>query len=406
MLVDNMFEFDWIVDEQLNTYRFSKFLEHLTKENKYLNVINYYETLVEKGYESQMNDYCKRHYCKALYFLLKQEDLIEKCAEYVDLITANSEQMPSEKEHYNQYVNSIIFLVKKIKKSNNPNYTTIYKQLSKLNPDILSTSELELVNSEGKDYVNVSSRELYYTLYIKSLIKIEKFDLCIAIADKALKSVDKWNYENDVWIASRVHYARCRLANNFEEDIKEYIKFAQYKNKWFLYSKIADVHFRQGIIDKSIFFYAKAIVTANRNDIEGLVNVLYDFALLIIDKHEDIAKKLFILCHQTRELNGWNLSPGIKYHVKLLDLILENKINFKGLQKDIVRLTDMTHGELKTYNIEKNFGFIKMDNGKDIYFKGEKKHTKEYKEKRHVYFDIDFDLNIKKNRAKNLFFVD
>lgn len=400
------FDFDWMINGKISSFKFSKFLEKLMTEENHIEVVKYYELLINEGYESQMNDYCKRHYCKALYYLLKKEESVDICIEYVDKITLNSEQMPSEKEYYNQYVNSIIFLVKKIKKSNNPNYNTIYKQLSKLNPDILSTSELELVNSEGKDYVNVSSRELYYTLYIKSLIKIEKFDLCIAVADKALKSVDNWNYENDVWIASRVHYARCRLANNFEEDIKEYIKFAQYKNKWFLYSKIADVCFRQGIIDKSIFFYAKAIITANRNDIEGLVNVFYDFALLIIDKHEDIAKKLFIQCYQTRELNGWNFSPGLKYHAKLLDLILETKINFKGLQKDIVKLTDMTHGELKTFNIEKNFGFIKMDNGKDIYFKGEKKHIKEYKEKRQVYFDIDFDLNIKKNRAKNLFFVD
>ncbi|MDY0294615.1 MAG: hypothetical protein RBQ71_02295 [Acholeplasmataceae bacterium] len=402
-LLDNC---EWYIKGSVNQFLFSQYIEALYNNSDFEKIIGLYEYLTNEKIVTEFNVFCKRIYCKTLYSMLKDEETLEKSINYVDKITFNSEQMPSEKEHFNQYVNSIKFLVKKIKKSNNPNYDIIYNLLSKLNPDVLSTRELELVTSEGKDYINVSSRELYYTLYIKSLVKLEKFDACIAVADKALKTVDKWNYENDVWILSRVHYAKCRLANNFEEDIREYIKFAQYKNKWFLYSKIADVHFRQGIIDKSIFFYAKAIVTANRNDIEGLVNVLYDFALLIIDKHENIAKKLFILCYQTRELNGWNLSPGIKYHVKLLDLILETKINFKGLQKDIVKLTDMTHGELKTYNLEKNFGFIKMDNGKDIYFKGEKKHIKEYKEKRHVYFDIDFDLNIKKNRAKNLFFVD
>jgi cold shock CspA family protein len=404
--MNKSFDFDWMINGKIIPFKLSKFFEKLISEDNHNEVIKYYELLINEGYESQMNDYCKRHYCKALYSLLKKEESIDICIEYVDKITSNSEQMPSEKEHYNQYVNSIIFLVKRIKKSNNPNYNTICRQLTKLNPDILSSSELELVSSDGKDYVNVSSRELYYTLYIKSLIKIENFDLCIAVADKALKSIDKWNYENDVWIVSRVHYAKCRLAHNFEEDVKEYINFAYYMNKWFLYSKIADVHFRQGIIDKSIHFYAKAIITSNHKDIEGLVNVLYDFALLLIDKYENIAKKLLILCYQTRKNNGWILSPGIKYYAKLLDLELDTKVNFRGLQKDLVKLTDMAHGEIKFFNKEKKFGYIKMNNKREIRFKGEVRHFKEYRAKRQVYFDIYYDLNIKRNRAKNLFFLD
>jgi tetratricopeptide (TPR) repeat protein len=404
--MDSLIEFEWIINGKLNSYKFSKFLEQLVTEEKYFDVIHYFELLIQEGFESELNDYCKRHYCKALYNLLKQEETIEKSFEFVEKITSNSEQKPLEQEHFNQYVNSIKFLVKKIKKSNNPNYNTVYKLLSKLNPDILSTNEMEMVSNEGKDYVNVSSKELYYTLYIKSLVKLEKFELCIAVADKALKTVDKWNYENDVWITSRVHYSKCRLANNFKEDVKGYIDFARYKNKWFLYSKVADVLFRQGLIDDSVIFYAKSIVTANRNDVEGLVNVLYDFATLIVDKHEDIAKEMFVQCYQIRKTNGWNIGPGLKYHVKLLELRTDTKVNFRNLQRKVVKLTDMSHGEISMYDDGKNIGYIKMDNGKNVRFKGDKKRSKDYREKRQVFFDTYFDINIKKSRAKNLFFTD
>lgn len=404
--MDNNYDFDWMVNGKIIPFKFSKFLEQFLTDENYAEIISYFESVVRDGYESQLNDYCKRPYCKSLYHMLKQEESIEKCVEIVDKITTNSEQMPSEKEHYNQYVNSILFLVKKIKKSNNPNFKIIYDQLSKLNPDILSTNEMELVSQEGKDYINVSSKELYYTLFIKSLIKLEKFDVCITVAEQALRTVSKWNYDNDVWITSRVHYAKCRIANDFEEEIKDYIDFAKRLNKWFIYSKIADVLFRQGYIYKSIIYYAKGIITANRNDMEGLVNVFYEFATIILEKHEDIAKKLFIKCYQIREKNGWKINHSLKFYMKLLELSSDTKINFKYLQREIVKMTNMTCGNIKMYNAVGNFGFIKVDKEKDIYFKGNKKKANKYKVNTEVYFDVDFDNKVKKNRAVNLFLVD
>ena len=404
--MENPINIDWLINGNLNAYKFSKFLEKLLDKELFSEVITNYELLVKEGYTSQLNDFCKRHYCKALYSLLKQEESMIKCVEYVDKITSNSEQMSADKEHYNQHVNSIKFLIKKIKKSNNPNYRTIYTQLSKLNPDILSTSEMELSGSDGRSYINVSSKELYYTQYIKSLIKLENFHLAINVAEKALKNIEKWNYENDIWIMSRVHYAKCRLAENFEEDIKSFKEFADFKNKWFIYSKVADVLFRQGFIDECISYYAKAIVVSSKSNIDALVNVMYDFAILIIDKHEDIAKDLISQCYQTREFHGWNISPSLKFHLKFLQINNFAKVNFKILQKKVIKLTNMHHGEIKMFNQEQNFGFIKMSNGTDIYFKGDKKNSKEYKENRKVFFDIDYDIKKNKNRAKNLFFSD
>jgi cold shock CspA family protein len=133
---------------------------------------------------------------------------------------------------------------------------------------------------------------------------------------------------------------------------------------------------------------------------------MYDFAILIIDKHEDIAKDLISQCYQTREFHGWNISPSLKFHLKFLQINNFAKVNFKILQKKVIKLTNMHHGEIKMFNQEQNFGFIKMSNGTDIYFKGDKKNSKEYKENRKVFFDIDYDIKKNKNRAKNLFFSD
>lgn len=398
-------EYEWFDNEKVNQFKLSKFCRNLVEEKKFQECIDIYESLLEDNVVIELNEYCKREYCKALYAILKTEESIEKKYEYVEKITSNSEQMPSDKEHYNQYVNSIKIVVRQIKKSNNPNYRIVYNLLNKLNPDILSTKEVKKTNGDGKKYILESSQELYYTMYIKALVKLDMFETCILVADKALKTVEKWNYDNDIWIHSRVLYSKCRLADNFEEDVAEYIKFAISKNKWFLYSKVADVLFRQGMIDDSKSFFAKSIITANKRDQEGLVNIFFDLALLIMEKDLIMAKKLIALSYQIRERNGWKVNSSLRYYRNFLEVEIEKKINFHDLQRDLAIYTKMYKGHIKMVNTDRAFGFIKATNNRDYYFKVIKFRANDYWVHRMVYFDVVLNPMKNKEEAINLTFL-
>ncbi|MGS0973152.1 MAG: hypothetical protein ACVCEJ_07965 [Candidatus Izemoplasmataceae bacterium] len=394
-------EYDWINNGNISQYRFSQFGKQLYEEERYNEFIDIYEQFSDV----EFNKFCKHWYTWCLYKAMRLDVTNDIATDEIILekIIANCDQSPTTKEYFTPYVLSVRYLVKKIKSSNNINYEKIHYWLTKLNPDILSEDEKEFKSKEGKDYTNVSSKEFYYTMLIKALVKLEKFEVCIVISDLALESISKWNYKNDLWIKSRQLYSKCMTSTNFDKDIKVYLDFVTKENKWFLYHKISTIYFSNAKFQESIIYASKGFVLGTKRDQDMMVNLIYDLGLLLVNKSEEVAIKLIQLCYQIRLKNGWNIRDALKYYVKLYDISSSSKIDFEKLQESVICFTDMSEGKIKMFN--ERFGFIRANDQKDYYFKVNKKLFSSLSLRKKVFFDVVYNEKKGKNEASNLHFV-
>lgn len=395
-------EYDWINKGNINQYKFSQFGKQLYDEERYKEFIDIYEQFSD----IEFNKFCKHWYTWSLYKSMKEDVDNDIATDEIILekIIANCDQYPTIKEHYTPFVLSIRYFVKKIKNSNSINYyEKIHYWLTKLNPDILSENEMELMSKEGKDYTNVSSKEFYYTMLIKTLVKLEKFEICISVSEIALGSISKWNYKNDLWIKSRQLYSKCMISIEFDKDIKAYLDFVTKENKWFLYHKISTIYFSNAKFPESIIYASKGFVLGTKKDRDMMVNLIYDLGLLLIDQSEEVAIKLIQLCYQIRLKNGWNIKDALKYYVKLYDISSSSKVDFEKLQESVIYFTDMSEGKIKMFN--ESFGFIRAIDQKDYYFKVNKKLFSSLSLRKKVFFDVVYNEKKGKNEASNLHFV-
>lgn len=394
-------EYDWINNGNISQYRFSQFGKQLYEEERYEEFIDIYEQFSDV----EFNTFCKHWYTWSLYKAMRMNVTNDITTDEIILekIIANCDQSPTTKEHFTPYVLSIRYLVKKIKNSNNINYEKIHYWLTKLNPDILSEDEKEFKSKEGKDYTNVSSKEFYYTMLIKALVKLEKFEACTVISDIALESISKWNYKNDLWIKSRQLYSICMTSTDFDKDIKAYLDFVTKENKWFLYHKISNIYFSNAKFQESIIYASKGFVLGTKRDQDMMVNLIYDLGLLLVNKSEEVAVKLLQLCYQTRLKNGWNIRDALKYYVKLYDISKSSKVDFEKLQESVICFTGMSEGKIKMFN--ESFGFIRASDQKDYYFKVNKRLYSSLSLCKKVFFDVVYNEKKEKNEASNLHFV-
>ncbi|MCD4827440.1 MAG: hypothetical protein K8Q99_06675 [Acholeplasmataceae bacterium] len=394
-------EYDWINNGNIIQYRFSQFGKQLFDEERYKEFIDIYERFSD----IEFNKFCKHWYTWSLYKAMRvdADNDISTDEIILEKIIDNCNQYPTLKEHYTPFVLSIRYFVKKIKNSNNINYEKIYYWLTKLNPDILSENEMEFKSKEGKDYTNVSSKEFYYTMLIKSLVKLERFEICISVSEFALRSISRWNYKNDLWIKSRQLLSKCMISTDFDKDIRTYLDFVTKENKWFLYHKISNIYFRNAKFPESIIYASKGFITGTKRDRDMMVNLIYDLALLLVNQSEEVATKLLQLCYQIRLKNGWNIKDALKYYVKLYDISRSSKIDFEKLQDSVIYFTGMNEGKIKMFN--DSFGFIRGSNQKDYYFRVNKKLYGSLSLRKKVFFDIVYNEKKGKNEARNLHFA-
>lgn len=394
-------DYDWYINGEINQFKFSEFGRKLNNEGNHEQLISIHESFKDVKF----NEYCNGNYAKALYKSINRNEIdFNKEYEIVKKIVENVEQLPGEREHFNSYVISIMGYIRRMKRENNINFKHVFELLSLLNPDVLSMKEFENTNKEGKDYIFISSKELYYTMMVKAAVKLEKFDLAISIGKSALKNMPSWNYNNDLWIKSRILYSKCRIGDNFSVDIKKFIEMSLNNNQWYFYSKISDLLYRNNKIADSVSYASRAVVTGGVRDKNAMVNLFYELALLLIKKNKLIAEELITLTYNIRKENEWYISDGLKYHIKLLNVKENSMINFKKLQRKLISFTNMNEGYVDKLYKEKRYGFIKSE-GKSYYFKITKQIEKRIEKGQKVYFDIFYDEKRKNNFANNLLFL-
>jgi hypothetical protein len=120
--------------------------------------------------------------------------------------------------------------------------------LKLLNPEFLSAKEENYTTAEGKEIVNASMKEKYYSKLSKALDKLDEFDRCLEVSREGLEKLDSFHNDNDLWFQYRIAKSELGIGNFdiakglFEELVKTRVG----STKWFLFKEIAKIYFDKG----------------------------------------------------------------------------------------------------------------------------------------------------------------
>lgn len=186
-----------------------------------------------------------------------------------------------------------------------------------ISPDLLKT-DCQSINIVRKGVARemelASDRENWYAWQSKSLLKLGKFDECFDVTQKALDTLEKFHYSNDLWFARRMALTR-KEKGNAKDAIPELLKVCKRKNEWFIQKELAELYLEIGEQGKAFDFAVEAL--NNFGDLEYKVELIYLMGTLLLSRNEKtIAFQHFSLAKLIREGKGWRIPSKISELLK------------------------------------------------------------------------------------------
>ena len=280
----------------------------------------------------------------------------------VEFICEITEQEDLNKKSTCPYTQSV-YKVLRLLNSQGDYYNMLY-WLDKINPDLLDQRR-----NKTDDWVYRSRKELYYDYASKAHLACGDYEECIEISKRALETLSKFTNFGDTWHRWRIAKSlRClgqnREALNYLEEV------VKVKTEWFIYKEIADNHFALNERDKALENISNAVLTSDSINLKvNLYGMVYK---LLKESEPEIAKRhaelyyLLKLDYQSsnidEEIENLNIDAEGLDMLDLANQIRDYWTDFKFRNKEL------KYGTVTRYFEEKNYGFIRMEDEKPIFF--------------------------------------
>jgi len=254
--------------------------------------------------------------------------------------------------------------------------------LDVLNPDLLSINP-RLINTEERGEIEIASdKEKYYSLKSKALLKLGEYSKCIDLCDAALRSFDKFHYNNDLWFKMRQGICHDKLGNSElgENILNELLSTKAGSDKWFIYRDIAEIYYEQSNYEKAWQYAVNAAYYGNEPKYMINLYLLQTRLLYKLKRQEEgelIAKLLYAIIKE----NEWNIksefSKLFTFYNLRGDEILSiddyfksakefwNNERYKGIQRESGQII-WIHNDGKKGKIKANNGSIRFFSKKDL----------------------------------------
>ncbi len=337
------------------------------KAKKYEDAVDIYTTY----YDSYLDEFTKWDnifYAWSLYYSkIKNSKSLEELVENVERITELVSQIDaSKKSSACPYSLAIIEVMKNYSLKNK--FGKVIQWAEKLDPDLLSKKSGE---SNGIRYA--SNREKWYFYVSKALLKVDEYEDAIFISKEALKDLDDFNGDNEIWFKYRIAQANKELGN-FDEALKYLNEIIDYKPEWYVQYEMADNYFFKNDFDKSLDYAIKAAL--NKGSVEMKTNLYSLISDLLEDKgmDKDANNHLYFIYALKKE-RDYAIDESLKEQLKKEGYDLENT-NSNKIEKELTMFwEDLKYSNLSPYtgvivNILPNgkAGFIKPDSGGENYY--------------------------------------
>lgn len=292
-------------------------------------------------------------------------------------IVANCKQNNIDNYYSNPFGLTIVKVVKILNQKSYCNYNEIINWITKLDVDSLpQNDEAQYTNSFGRECESASTREFYYYQLARAYEKIEDYNKCIEICNKALTEDIKFHYKNKLWLKARKLYCECQVAKNKTEAINNYRKIVDKNDFWFMKHKLASVYFNNNMMEEALKYNCLALDL--RQEDKKLVNVIYD-TIYVLEARGDIDKSREFLKEYLKIRN--NYEWDIPYDIEAKAISYNISVNLSG-RVDLKKLKNLANSVIATLNKHKVYrkgkvvfftkngfsGFIQCSGQNNIFF--------------------------------------
>jgi tetratricopeptide (TPR) repeat protein len=197
------------------------------------------------------------------------------------------------------------------------NPSKVIEWLEKLNPDFLSKEVNIIPTTERGDIEDASDLEKYYALTTKALLKLERYQECEDRCKTALKELDKFHYDNSLWLQMRIAICEENLGNidKSEHLFQDILNTKAGSDKWFIYKEISSLYFEKGDYENA---WSYAVDSAfYGNEPEYMIGLFLLQARILVKLYRvEESKILAELIGAILKEKGWN---NRQEYTRLLD---------------------------------------------------------------------------------------
>jgi cold shock CspA family protein/tetratricopeptide (TPR) repeat protein len=317
-------------------------------------------------------DHVKNLYSWCIYDLeiKKEQEEIEKNQKQFFKAAEAILGLSSQEDKYSPFTRTIFAVLDLLKAKQSYPAEKILEWLNRLDESKLSD---ENVGKDGKSYA--SDREKWLSYRCKALLHVKQYQECIDVGLSALQHIDKFHYDNDIWIKRYIAKSKYHLGN-YQEAINLFEDILSRKQDWFILKEIALCYIGLDDQETAKNFLIEAAIT------KGGLGFKWEIFLLLgelfkADNQNVKAKKLISLSKKIRENQGWDIPKELAQAVSSLEIENVSEINTKQLYKELCsewKKEKLSKLPIKTgwvNNILPNgkAGFISGDDGNDYYFR-------------------------------------
>jgi len=412
--------------------------EELRKAQKYAEALPLYQKLWDE-YQENCNEWdgwayalCLKHtknYTKALEIcreVYKRKPNFENiknlyawCIYYTEIAVkkVNDEakflkagegilKLSKQEDQYSPYTQTIFKILEYLNDKAIYPADKILEWTAKLNPETLDDNPFAFTDEQGKTRELASKKEQYFMWRTKALLEKSLFKECIELSQKALDTLKKFHYDNDVWFARRISLS-YRGLGEYQKALEQLKSLLKRKNEWFIQKEIAEIYFEQNNFHEALQFALDAALNAGEPDKKlNLYKLMSD--LFLSNNQIQEAKKHIEFIYHIRKKHGWNIDTDLQNLLDQYQIEIAQTINLKNFEKELKQLWEklkfVNHtpliGTIKTILPNGKAGFIETTEKKSYYFR-----LKDFKAKpelaqvgQKVTFFVEEGFDAKKNK--------
>lgn len=218
---------------------------------------------------------------------------------------------------------TIFKVLKILQEQNNVRQVNLLKWANKLDHTKLSQDVIEFTFSDGLSKEGASRKEQYFKIKSKALQKTNQYEECIKCCNIAFQEIDKFHYDNQIWLEVRKQYCIC-MSNNNDSSVaaaaKRINELALLKKHWSIYATAFECFCHIKNYEQAIISASKAMLS--NDPIDKKVGLLFQMGILFELLNEiKKAKEYYYFVYIIRKDKEWQIPQE-----------LQQKINYHNLQ--------------------------------------------------------------------------
>ena len=259
------------------------------------------------------------------------------------------------------YTSAVFSVLNQLNDDND--YFSMIPWLDKINPELLDEKPFRRYGR-----INKSKKEKFYDYASRAYYKTQDYDACIEVSTHALESLNSFRDDGDIWLKRNIGMS-LKESGRLTESLPYLLEVIKVKHDWYIYRDIAEVYcMLKRPLDA--LEYCCPVVLSDVSDYSK-INIYYLIYRILEGFNEKQALKHAQYFYLLKKEKGYRIPEDIENLG--IDETRLDKLQLKGEITEIwqeykFRDIEPSHGTVVKFIEEKNYGFIRPEKGKTMFF--------------------------------------